>query len=173
MTTAIRVVAFDLMDTVLTDSFRAALHAATGRAPEELFALRDPAMYPALERGEISEVDYWQHYRDRGVDVDPVEFHRVRRAGIDYIDGMAVLLDGLAGVVERVTASNYPDWIDELATTVLAGRFERIIGSVHLGARKPEPAFYTRLAEAVSVPPSAVAFVDDRAPNVAAARAAG
>ncbi len=161
----VRVVAFDLMDTVLTDPFRDALRAATGREPAELFALRDPEIYPAFERGEIPEEDYWAHFVERGVEVDAEAFHRVRRAGIGWIDGMDALLDDLAGTVLRVTASNYPLWVDELVG-MLESRFERVLASHHLGARKPDADFYLRLAHRIGHEPHHIAFVDDRQPNV-------
>lgn len=168
----VRVVAFDLMDTVLTDPFRDALRVATGREPAELFALRDPEIYPAFERGEIVEEAYWAHFAERGVEVDPAAFHRVRRAGIGWIEGMDTLLDDLAGTVLRVTASNYPLWVDEL-TGLLSGRFEWVLASHHLGARKPDADFYLRLAERIGHDPRHIAFLDDRQDNVDGARQVG
>ncbi len=169
----VRAVAFDLMDTVLTDPFRDALEAASGRPVAELFALRDPDVYPAFERGEIDEETYWDHYRTRGVHIDADRFHRVRRRGLDYVEGMGQLLDELDGVVVRATASNYPVWITELEDSLLHGRFERVVSSWHLGVRKPEEAFYEALLGQLELSASAVAFVDDREPNVESARRLG
>lgn len=170
---AVQLVAFDLMDTVLSDPFREALEAATGWPLEELLAHRDRSVYPAFERGELTEDAYWQHYRAVGIEVDPAAFHRVRRAGIGFLPGMAELLDELASHLRLVTASNYPLWIDELAVGILAGRFEQVLGSHHLAARKPDVEFYDRLLARVGLPAGRVLFVDDRDVNVAGARAAG
>jgi HAD superfamily hydrolase (TIGR01509 family) len=169
----IRAVAFDLMDTVLRDPFREALEAATELPLAELFARREPGIYPAFERGELDEVDYWAHYADAGIDADPEAFHRVRRAGIRWLPGMRALLDDLEGVVVRATASNYPIWVEELAENHLAGRFDHVIASCHLGARKPDAAFYERLLDALRLEPSEVLFVDDREDNVQGAEAVG
>jgi FMN hydrolase / 5-amino-6-(5-phospho-D-ribitylamino)uracil phosphatase len=169
----VRVVAFDLMDTVVRDPFREALEAATGLGLRELFERRDPTVYPAFERGEIDEAAYWAHYEAAGIAVDPATFHRIRREGIAFLPGMAALLDELAAHVVRVTASNYPVWVEELARDHLAGRFERIIASHHLGVRKPDRAFYERLVATVEVAADEVCFVDDRHDNVEAARQAG
>jgi HAD superfamily hydrolase (TIGR01509 family) len=169
----IRVVAFDLMDTVLYDPFREALEAATDVPLSELFRRRDPGLYPAFERGELDEGTYWGHYERAGVAVDPDAFHRVRRERIRFLPGMAALLDELTGRVERVTASNYPIWVEQLAEDHLIGRFERILASCHLGVRKPEQAFYLRLLSAVDASADEMLFVDDREDNVAGARAAG
>lgn len=169
----VRVVALDLMDTVLTDPFREALLAATGLGLGELLARRDPTVYPAFERGELDEATYWARYAAAGIDVDPEAFHRVRRAGLGFLPGMAELLDELAGRVRRVTASNYPSWVEEVARDHLEGRFEQIIASCHLGVRKPDAGFYTGLLEAVDASPTEVLFVDDREENVVGARAVG
>ncbi|MEX0592937.1 MAG: HAD-IA family hydrolase [Nitriliruptoraceae bacterium] len=166
-------VAFDLMDTVLVDPFRLALEAATGLPVEELFARRDRGLYPAFERGDISEADYWLGHAQRGIDVDRQCFHTVRRENTRFIDGMDDLLDQLAGQVVRATASNYPIWIEELAVGILRGRFDHVVASHHLGVRKPDADFYVRLAAATGVDVHRIAFVDDRAINVEAAARVG
>jgi HAD superfamily hydrolase (TIGR01509 family) len=171
--TVIAAIAFDLMDTVLRDPYREALEAATGLPIDELFRRRSGHAYPAFERGQLSEAEYWAVFADAGIAVDPAAFHRVRLEGTRWLPGMRELLDDLAGVVLRATASNYPLWIDDLATSRLAGRFERVLASCHLGVRKPEPAFFERLLEELALPASQVLFVDDRQVNVDAARDTG
>lgn len=169
----IRAVAFDLMDTVLSDPFREALVAATNLPVDELLLRRDPHVYPAFECGYLDEDAYWAHYAAIGVTADRDAFHRVRRDGIGWLPGMGDLLDDLAGVVWRATASNYPSWIDELSGDHLDGRFEHVFASCHFGVRKPDPAFYDALLAALDLPGDAVLFVDDRQENVDAAITAG
>jgi HAD superfamily hydrolase (TIGR01509 family) len=169
----IRTVAFDVMDTLLHDPFREALRAATGVPLEELFARRDPDAYPAFERGETDEATYWAAFTAAGIDVDPDAFHAVRREACTWLPGMAELLDDLAGLVERATASNYPVWIEQLSATRLAGRIDRVLASHHLGVRKPDVGFYTGLLDALGREVGEVLFVDDREVNVEAARAVG
>ncbi len=169
----IQAVAFDVMDTLLSDPFREALFAATGLELAELARRRDPALYPAFERGELTEADYWAHHATLGVEVDPEAFHRVRRAGTRWLEGMRELLLELEGRVLRVAASNYPVWIEELAAGPLAGVTDRVLASHHLGARKPDAAFYRALLERVDLDASVVAFVDDREENVVGATAVG
>ena len=169
----IHVVAFDVMDTLLTDPFRAALEAATGLTLVELMARRDPAVYPAFERGELTEAQYWAHHAALGVEVDPAAFHAVRRAGTRWLPGMAALLVDLEGQVRRVGASNYPVWIEELIAGPLDGRLDEVVASHHLGARKPDHAFYERLLARLGRAAGEVAFVDDREVNVLAARELG
>ncbi len=172
-TPPVRVVAFDVMDTLLVDPFREALRAATDLSPREFFARRDPDLYPAFERGEIDETAYWQRHRELGLTVDPEAFHRVRRERIDWVDGIPELLDELDGELRLVTASNYPVWIEELADRFLAAHFSQVLASCHLGVRKPEPAFFEALLVRVGARVEETLFVDDREGNVEGARAVG
>jgi FMN hydrolase / 5-amino-6-(5-phospho-D-ribitylamino)uracil phosphatase len=169
----VRVVLFDVMDTVLVDPFREALRACTPVPLEDLFARRDADLWPAFERGELDEDAYWAGWERAELTYDREVFHATRRAGTRWVPGMADLLDDLEGVVERVTASNYPVWIEELAAEHLEDRFERVLASYHLGVRKPEAAFFTRLLEHIGRTPDEAVFVDDRQVNVDAAVDAG
>lgn len=169
----IRAIAFDVMDTLVVDQYRNALLAATGLTFTELVAKRPAGVYAAFECGLISEDEYWQRFRDAGIPCDPEAFHQVRHDGTRWIDGMAELLDDLAGKVLRVTASNYPVWIDELARGILASRLDRVVASYQLGVRKPDPAFYTKLLHNAGLNPDQVLFVDDREENVASAQELG
>lgn len=171
--TRIAAIAFDVMDTLLTDPFRKALQAGTGLGLAELTERRSPHLWPAFERGELDEAAFWDGFAADGIPCDEEAFHRVRRQGTDWIPGIDELLDELAGRVRRVTASNYPIWIDELAVGVLAGRIDEVIASTHLGARKPDAVFYERLLHRLGLPTSAVLFVDDRQENVDSARELG
>jgi len=170
----IRAIAFDVMDTLLYDPYREALEAALGGRPlAELRARRDPDLYPAFERGELTEDQYWAGHRAVGLDLDREAFHRVRRAGLYWLPGMRELVVALTGHVRLVTASNYPVWIEELALGPLAGHLDEVLASHHLGARKPDPDFYLRLLDRLDVAAAEVAFIDDREENVAAAAELG
>lgn len=161
------------MDTVVRDPYREALEAATGRSLRELLRLRDAGVYPAFERGELTEQQYWAAYGEAGLEVDVDVFHHTRRTGYRWLPGMRELLDDLAGKVQRIAASNYPIWIEELADGLLVGRFERVLASHHLGVRKPEPAFFEALLAETRLPAAQVLFVDDRPGNVEGACAVG
>ncbi len=177
----IRVVCFDLMDTLVRDPYREALWAATGTTPEGLAERRDPTAWPAFERGDIDEEAFARRVLpDGGFDAEA--FTRARRAGYAWVAGMRPLLDELGGVVVRWVATNYPAWVDELleGRGVLGGegvapRIEGVTASCRLGVRKPEPAFFAGLlAEAgVGDAPQDALLVDDRAANCEAATAHG
>lgn len=170
----VAVVAFDLMDTLVRDPFREALHAATGVQPRELFARRDPEVYPALERGEIDEVAYWASYDEAGIAVDPERFHEVRLAGTSWLPGMRSLVDEVRRHCRVVVASNYPHWLADHEDELLAGACDEVVGSYQLGARKPDLAFFEALLGRLDVDdPARVVFVDDRPTNLEGAEAAG
>lgn len=167
-------VAFDLMDTVLHDPYREALAAATGgMSLQELNARRDPTAYPRLERGEISEDEYWRLHAAVGIPVDRRAFHETRRAGYTFVPGMAALVAEVRAVARAVAASNYPRWLRELEEGLLQGRFDAVYGSHELGIRKPDRAFFTALLDRLGIPADQVVMVDDRPRNVEGARAAG
>lgn len=171
---AVEVVAFDLMDTLVRDPFREALRAATGRAIQDLIALRDADVYPALERGEVDEATYWASYPRAGIEVDPDRFHEVRRGGTTWLPGMReLLLDVRAAGCRAVVASNYPHWLAEHTDGLLAGIVDDVVGSYEVGARKPDPAFFEGLLDRLDVAATQVAFVDDRDHNLDGAAAAG
>jgi FMN hydrolase / 5-amino-6-(5-phospho-D-ribitylamino)uracil phosphatase len=171
LTVALEVIALDLMGTVVRDPYREALRAATSLPLEELLARRDPTAWPRFERGEITEEEHWELYGGLPFDVDA--FHRARRQGYAFVPGMDRLLAALQGRVLRVAATNYPVWVRELEDGLLRGCFEQVVASTDLGVRKPDPRFFRDLCARVAVEPTRMLFVDDRADNVDAARAAG
>lgn len=174
MTDGVAVVAFDLMDTLVHDPFREALHAATGLPADTLFRKRDASAYPAFERGEINEAAYWSTFGAAGIQVDPDRFHEIRRAGTRWLPGMrSLVLQVRAAGCRVVVASNYPHWLAEHRDGLLAGVVDDVIGSHDLGVRKPDEAFYRGLVSRVEARPDNVLFVDDRESNLDGARRVG
>lgn len=53
------------------------------------------------------------------------------------------------------------------------GEFDRRYVSGHMGVIKPDPKIYAMVEEDCALPPDRILFVDDRADNIAAARARG
>jgi putative hydrolase of the HAD superfamily len=60
-----------------------------------------------------------------------------------------------------------------IAELDLARRFTGFLSSCYLGLAKPDPAIYARALEILQRPAGACVFVDDRAGNIAPARALG
>ena len=173
----LRAVCFDLMDTVITDPYLAALEAGTGMTVREAVALLDRTAWPDFELGLIDEAEFLRRFWRDGTQnchLDIEAFHAARRQGYAFIEGMEQLLDDLAGRVERYVASNYPVWVEELTENFgFARRFDGVFASCTLGARKPDVQFYERLLSKIGHQPQECLFVDDRAVNCEAAESVG
>lgn len=169
----VRVVCFDLMDTLVIDPFREALEAGAGMPFEELLSRRDPEAWPAFEAGAIDEAEFADRLLPDG-SFDHAAFTRARRRGYRLVPGMRGLLDDLDGWALRWMASNYPVWVDEVLDRFHLGpRLEGITVSCREGVRKPEPAFFDRLLGHVGEAAHRCLLVDDREDNCAAAERAG
>ena len=171
----LRAVCFDLMDTVIVDPYRSAVMAGTGMDTTEAHRFTDPDAWPAFERGEIDEADYARRFFATGDHrLDLVAFNEAREAGYAFVPGMRELLVDLAPHVTLYAASNYPVWIEPLRERfALDGYFAAIWASHHLGVRKPEPEFFSRLLAEIAEPAQACMFVDDRRRNCEAAASTG
>ncbi|MEU0360430.1 HAD-IA family hydrolase [Streptomyces cyaneofuscatus] len=160
--------AFDLMDTLLTDPYRSMYEQALGIPYEQYERLRPPGLWEQLECGEIDEAAYWGALRAVGLEADAAVFHRVRRAGYAWMSGMRELVAECAVAHPTVIASNYPVWIEEIGQTLLAGTGLDIHASCRLGVRKPSREFFRLLAERTGSAPHELVFVDDQPTNTAA-----
>jgi len=173
----VRAVCLDLMGVVLRDPYLEAIEAAIDVPMREAWRLRDPQAWPEFECGRIDEAQFEARFwADPAGELgfDREAFHRARRAGYGFLDGMEELLTDLRGRVDLHVASNYPVWIAELRERfALDQHFDGVWASCHFGVRKPDPAFYTRLLDEVGHAAPDCLFVDDRPVNVEAASAAG
>lgn len=173
-TRSVRCVAFDVMGTLLHDPYREALAAGTGGMDlEELRRRRGPGLHAQLERGEISEEEYWRRHREAGIPVDPAAFHVARRAGYRWIDGMRTLVADVRARCRVVGATNYPSWIAELEEGLLGDCLDAVHASHELGVRKPAAGYYRALLRRLELPAHRVVLVDDRDENVRGARRCG
>lgn len=176
MSLAPRVVLFDL------DGVLRRFPPADERAVEERFGLPpgllrwhafDPAVADDAVRGRATRAEWTER----------------AGAALGHPDAMRAFLSLRGEVVPDVLAevrrarsagarvgllTNATDTLpDELGHLGLAREFDAVLASCTLGACKPEPAIFARAAAALAVAPSELAFVDDQAPNVAGAAAAG
>jgi putative hydrolase of the HAD superfamily len=172
---AIRLLALDLMDTLVLDPYREALVATTGMTLEALEPLRDEEAWHDFELGRIDERTYAQRFLPASIGGFDIErYKRELHRRYAWVPGMERLAIRTATRVPIHILSNYPPWYEELRARFMLDRF----ASGHhpsflLRARKPAPAFFRQALLRIGIEPSAVLFVDDRAPNVDAARDAG
>lgn len=162
-------VAFDVMDTLIRDPWRDALHAGTGLSAEEVMRRRHPDIWPQLEQDSIAEADFWAHLNDRAIATDPAAFHTARRAGYRWLPGMRELVSELqARQYDVALATNYPLWIDELRDGLLADIKVPIYASCHLKVRKPSPLYFQHLLNDHHTDYASMVLIDDSAANTEA-----
>jgi FMN phosphatase YigB (HAD superfamily) len=169
-----KLIAFDIMDTLIYDPWREALSAATGLSADEVVHRRDPGIWSRLERGEITEAAYWDHLRARNIPVRPEIFHQVRRAGYEWLPGMQDLLRWLVTSGQSVVlATNYPVWYEELKSNLLAEINVPIYASCHIGARKPANTYFEHILAGHTVEYDALVLIDDISVNTDAVNVLG
>jgi HAD superfamily hydrolase (TIGR01509 family) len=125
--------------------------------------------YVECSLGAMTSSELWEQL---GVAGDDEEYCR----GHELTDGVPDALERLeaAGVTLACLSNDVSEW-----SLLLRGRFglDRHIRtwviSGDIRVRKPDPRAYDALARALDVAPRDILFVDDRAKNVQAARAAG
>jgi putative hydrolase of the HAD superfamily len=140
--------------------------------------LRDDA-YRAFETGSMGESEYARHLRVRlgwqGSDPDLVEIFTDIYGSID-VGVLEVLLElrdlgwHLIGV-DNSNPWHESQWRRQYAEQLSV--FHRLLSSITLGARKPDPRFFTNALRGVPAGLGPRLFVDDRPENVAAARRSG
>lgn len=174
MNTAERLIAIDLMDTLVHDPWREALEAATGLTLAEINARRDIGVWHKFEIGDIDEAAYWQHFAEQGIPANAATFHRVRRENYRWLPGAQELLRTLqAGRYPIAIATNYPVWLSDVEDSLLADYSLPVFASTRMGVRKPHDSFFERLAVAFRITPSAVILIDDTQANIDAVTSLG
>ncbi|WP_380280118.1 HAD family hydrolase [Kitasatospora purpeofusca] len=178
-TEAIRLVIFDC-DGVLVDSERIAARVQIALGAElgwplteeevvERFIGRSMASIDgqvAARLGRASADRWWAEFvRRHEVEVD---------AGLEPVDGLPEALAAIALPTCVASSGSHEKMAHTLGRTGLFDRFAgRIFSATEVARGKPEPDLFLHAARRMGVPPSACAVVEDSAPGVQAARAAG
>lgn len=141
------------------------------------YAGRDEA-YCAHERGELDDRGYFAYLRAKlGLALRDDELLAGWNAIIgEPLAGVEPLVQGLAARYPLYVFSNTnPAHIAHFTPRHerLLGLFRKIIASCEIGARKPEPEAFRRLAEIIGAKPQQLVFFDDLEENVLGARRAG
>ncbi len=165
--------------------------AALGLAPYSLkwlgpFALETDPLWASMQRGEISERDYWlarsrevghlvgEDWQDmatfvkraRGADPEAVirpEAERAIRIVADAGFNLAILSNELDLFYGSEFRKKLP----------LLDRFQLIVDASHTKILKPDPRAYQMVLDELSLDPDACVFVDDQHRNIAGAEACG
>jgi FMN phosphatase YigB (HAD superfamily) len=171
----IRLVLWDVMDTLVHDPFRDVMPAFFGLELRDLLRLKSPTAWIRFERGTIDEAAYFAQAFCDGRPFDGPAFREAMLAGCHWLPGMEPLLGRVAATgVPMVALSNYPVWFERLDERFGFSRaLDAAWVSFRTGHRKPAPEAYLGPARAYGIAPEGCLFIDDREENVAAARALG
>lgn len=176
-----KAVGFDLGGVLIQNSVQLFYHRTMGRlgvSMEQLEPVFEEAVKP-LERGEINEEMFW-HKIASGVNED----YRPEMLALwsEGFEKETPAIPHMLELVDKVKAAGYK--VGLLSNTTaphveinrrrgIFEHFDVALMSDEIGARKPEPAAYKKLAEALAVDPSELIFIDDLTENVAGAEALG
>jgi len=153
----LRAVFFDVGETLVDEErYWRAVARAAGLGPHVVWA----ALGKTIERGE----EHWQLWGHLGVERPAVWDELVYSTEDLYPDALECLehvracgmLVGIAGNQSAALES----WARSAGLPV-----DVVTGSASLGARKPDPSFFTGLVELARAEPGEVAYVGDRADN--------
>jgi putative hydrolase of the HAD superfamily len=178
---ALRAVVFDY-GIVLTGPPDAAAWANLLRItglPEERFEPLYWANRPALDEGKLTGISYWQKLlREAGLPLDHAEELSGWDARLWTVQNPAMLAWQLAikqrGLLTAIL-SNISDNVLESIEREFAWihRFDTLVWSFRVGMAKPDPAIYHHILGKLGTRPEETLFIDDKRPNVEAARALG
>jgi HAD superfamily hydrolase (TIGR01509 family) len=172
---AARVILWDLMDTLVRDPFFTHMAPFFGLRFEELLEQKHPTAWRDFELGVIDEAELFRSFFRDGRAIDGEGLKRAMHGGYAWIEGIEPLLVELhARGVEMHLLSNYPPWYQLCDAQVGVCRWVKpSFVSCHTGVRKPDAQAYLGACATLGVPPDQVLFIDDREPNVSAARQLG
>lgn len=169
------VLLWDVMGTLVHDPFYEEMPEFFGLSFEDLLTKLQPGPWVEFELARRSEDEFLRDFfRDRR-DFDHRGFVRTVREAYRWLPGMEELLAELEEAGHTMhTFSNYPEWYRMIEERLRVSRFARwSFVSCLIGHRKPDRDAYAHVVRALDVPPESCLFIDDRASNCEAARAAG
>ncbi|WP_019585800.1 HAD family hydrolase [Deinococcus apachensis] len=128
-----------------------------------------------LEVGEWTLPQFWTVMQEEtGITLPYAEFEALYLGSVHDNEPMYATLAALpAGVRVGLLSNNYPVVSDHLRRDPRFARFDALVFSNEIRQKKPHPAAFTALEEAMGVPAAVIAFVDDVQENIDAARQAG
>lgn len=169
------VILWDVMDTLVRDPFFTHMAGFFGLTFEELLRRKHPATWVKFELSQLDEQGLYEQFFADGTRIDGPAFKEHVRAAYAWIDGIEPLLRDLKqNGAEMHALSNYPPWYQLIDERLSLSRYvELSFFSCDTGVRKPAAEAYLGACRALGRRPEECLFIDDRASNTDAARAAG
>ena len=174
----VRVVVFDLMDTLVRDPVHDAVPRYFGTDLAGFFGAVDHRLYRSFEQGAVPCDAFYRGFRRDGAAIDRARFEAHLAAAYQWVDGMEAVLQRLhaEGAVAVAMISNYSCWYELVQDKLDVERYVepgRVFVSYRTGLRKPAPESYLGVCKAMGVAPGECLLVDDRKGNCEAAEALG
>ena len=134
--------------------------------------------FPLMEHFEAGAFDFGtfaeRFIRETGIDLGASEF---RETFLGAVCEREAMFSVLAGIPEHYTVGMLSNNVEELCDRVRNDprmvRVEHFVFSNEIKVRKPDPAAFAALTEALGRPPEETVFVDDNVGNIAACEALG
>jgi len=170
-----RAVLWDVMDTLVYDPFHEVIPAFLGLSFEELLAQKHPRAWIDFELGLTDEETMVKRFFRDGRSFDHAGLKAAMVASYRWLDGMEALVAELANRgLPMYALSNYPTYYQLIEDKLALSRYlDWRFVSCRTGVRKPDPRAYLTAAEALSLTPAELLFIDDREGNCEGARAVG
>ena len=169
--------ALDMMDTVIFDPYFPLLEQDDEMGSLARDGWKNADAWKLFELGHLSEEEYFEKFYIEGK-LDgrphPRKLKDKLEVGYRFMTGMESLLRSWKTAGGGLLLhTNYPVWFTSLRERFrLDDYFDLLVVSHQIGSRKPDPAFYRAIREAIGASTLCL-FVDDREENVAGARDAG
>ncbi|MDF1660341.1 MAG: HAD-IA family hydrolase [Planctomycetota bacterium] len=166
---------FDVMDTLVFDPAYTVLPKLLERPISKVWSDANPEAWPAFERGEIDEAEYFQNFF---LDRRPIDGSLLKQELIKnyrWLPGMEpLLLELQAQSQDMHILSNYPIWYRDIEEKLELSKYLPWTFVSHkTGRRKPSPESYLEASKQLRSPLSAGLFIDDRESNCQAAKKLG
>lgn len=178
---AIRAVVFDFGNVVGFFDHRRTLEKLAPLAewtPKRIYdEIYSGELETAVETGRLSAEEFFAIFRERaGLRCDDAFLRAAIRDIFTPNPEVCGLIPSLAGRVKLILGSNTnavhaEQFLDQFAEVL--SRFDALVLSHEIGARKPDERFYLRCAAEAGCAPAECVFVDDLAINIAAAASLG
>jgi FMN hydrolase / 5-amino-6-(5-phospho-D-ribitylamino)uracil phosphatase len=170
-----KAILWDVMDTLVVDPFRHVMPGFFGMTLREMLELKQPGAWVRFELSELTEAEFLATFFKDGRQYDREGFKACVRASYEWVEGIEPLLASLvARGMDMHALSNYPEWYTWIEQRLGLSRYlSWTFVSCDTRVRKPDPEAYELAARRLALPADQLLFVDDRAVNCEAARAAG
>lgn len=166
---------FDVMDTLVFDPVFELLPRLFDESSDKLWELADKESWPAFERGEMNESEYFEKFFTDRRPFPAAEFKAGMNDGYQWLPGIPELLAELTKIkIPMYTASNYPVWYQDIEAKLNLSDFVdwRFV-SCKMGVRKPSAEFFKKIVTELNLPAANGLFIDNRLDNVKAAASNG